>query len=58
MQLHLDLGEGPAPAVALWELFGERQRQSAMALLAALLARTVVGVTDAGEADESDRAAI
>jgi hypothetical protein len=58
VQLHLDLAESPAPAAALWELVGEEQRQSVMALLAALLARTVAGVTDAREADESDRAAI
>lgn len=43
MQLRLELAESPAPAVALWELVGESQRQSAMALLAALIAQTVVG---------------
>jgi len=32
LQLHLDLAESPAPAAALWELFGEEQRQAAMAL--------------------------
>lgn len=58
MQLRLELAESPAPAVALWELVGEEQRESVMALLAELLARTVAGVTDASEADESDRAAI
>lgn len=41
MQLRLELAESPAPAVALWELIGEQQRQTAMALLAALLAQTV-----------------
>jgi hypothetical protein len=41
MQLRLELAESPAPAVALWELVGEQQRQTAMALLAALIARTV-----------------
>ncbi|MCA1699506.1 MAG: hypothetical protein LC790_11660 [Actinobacteria bacterium] len=41
MQLRLELAESPAPAVALWELIGEEQRQTAMALLAALIAQTV-----------------
>ena len=41
MQLRLELAESPAPAVALWELVGEEQRQAAMALLAALIAQTV-----------------
>jgi hypothetical protein len=41
VQLRLDLAESPAPAVALWELLGEAQRQTAMALLAALIARSV-----------------
>lgn len=41
MQLRLDLAESPVPAVALWELVGEPQRQGAMALLAALIAQTV-----------------
>jgi hypothetical protein len=58
VQLRLELAESPAPAVALWELVGEEQRQAAMVLLAALLARTVAGVTDAREAHDSDRAAI
>ena len=39
MQLRLELAESPAPAVALWELVGEEQRQTAMALLAALIAQ-------------------
>lgn len=43
MQLRLELAESPAPAVALWELVGEPQRQRAMRLLAALIAQTVVG---------------
>ena len=43
MQLRLELAESPAPAVALWELVGEQQRRSAMALLAALIAQSVVG---------------
>jgi hypothetical protein len=43
MQLRLHLAESPAPAVALWELFGEQQRQSAMTLLTALIAQTVAG---------------
>ena len=51
VQLRLELAESPAPAVALWELVGEEQRQTAMALLAALIARTV-----AGEPDEEETA--
>jgi hypothetical protein len=43
VQLRLELAESPAPAVALWELVGEEQRQTAMALLAALIAQTVAG---------------
>ena len=53
MQLRLDLAESPAPAVALWELVGEEQRQGAMALLAALIAQTV-----AGEAVEDEAASL
>ncbi len=41
MQLRLELAESPAPAVALWELVGEQQRQTAMTLLTALIAQTV-----------------
>jgi hypothetical protein len=41
VQLRLELAESPAPAAALWELVGERQRQAAMVLLAALIAQTV-----------------
>jgi hypothetical protein len=51
VQLRLELAESPAPAVALWELVGEEQRQTAMTLLAALIARTV-----AGEPDEEEMA--
>jgi hypothetical protein len=43
VQLRLELAESPAPAVALWELVGEEQRQSAMTLLAALIVQTVAG---------------
>jgi len=43
VQLRLELAESPAPAVALWELVGEEQRQTAMTRLAALIARTVAG---------------
>jgi hypothetical protein len=46
VQLRLELAESPAPAVALWELVGEEQRQTAMVLLAALIARTVAGEPD------------
>ena len=42
MQLRLELAESPAPAVALWELVGEQQRQAAMSLLAALIAQTIL----------------
>ena len=41
MQLLLEMAESTAPAVALWELVGEQQRQAAMVLLAELIARTV-----------------
>lgn len=51
VQLRLDLAESPTPAVALWELVGEKQRQTAMALLAVLIAQTV-----AAEAAGNDRA--
>ena len=43
MQLRLDLGGSPAPAVALWELVGLEERRSAIVLLAALIAQTVGG---------------
>jgi hypothetical protein len=42
VQLRLELAESPAPAVALWELVGEQQRQAAMSLLAVLIAQTLV----------------
>jgi len=41
VQLRLELAESPAPAVALWELVGEQQRQTAMVLLVTLIAQTV-----------------
>ena len=46
VQLRLELAESPAPAVALWELVGEQQRQAAMALLAALIAQTIANEQD------------
>jgi hypothetical protein len=49
VQLCLDLAESPVPAVALWELVGEAQRQAAMAMLAALIAQTVVEEQDERE---------
>jgi hypothetical protein len=42
VQLRLDLAEFPAPAVVLWELVGSEQRDAAIALLAALIAESVV----------------
>jgi hypothetical protein len=53
VQLRLELAESPAPAVALWELVGEQQRQAAMVLLAALIAQSV-----APEAVGDDRASL
>lgn len=53
MQLRLELADSPAPAVALWELVGEEQRETAMALLAALIAQAV-----APEAVGDDRASL
>jgi hypothetical protein len=53
VQLRLELAESPAPAVALWELVGEQQREAAMALLAALIAQTV-----APEVASDDRASL
>jgi hypothetical protein len=41
VQLRLELSDSPAPAVALWELVGEPQRQAAMSLLAVLIAQTL-----------------
>jgi hypothetical protein len=46
VQLRLELAESPAPAVALWELVGEQQREAAMVLVAALIARAVAGDQD------------
>jgi hypothetical protein len=46
VQLRLELAESPAPAVALWELVGEQQREAAMVLLAALIARAVAADRD------------
>ncbi len=43
VQLRLDLGGSAAPAAALWELVGSEQRRAAIALLAALIAQSVVG---------------
>ncbi|MGH2797617.1 MAG: hypothetical protein ACRDLO_06715 [Solirubrobacterales bacterium] len=43
MQLHLDLGESPAPATALWGLLPEASRQAAEAVVAKLIAQTVAG---------------
>ena len=43
MQLRLEMAESPAPAVALWELVGEQQRETAMTLLAVLIAQTIAG---------------
>jgi hypothetical protein len=63
VQLRLELAGSPAPAVALWELVGEQQRQSAMTLLAALIAQTIAGeeagdelasIADRGAAGERD----
>ncbi|MGH2866607.1 MAG: hypothetical protein ACRDNK_03430 [Solirubrobacteraceae bacterium] len=63
MQLRLELAESSAPAVALWELVGEPQRQSAMTLLAVLIAQTVapgavgderVSLGDAGAGEGRD----
>jgi hypothetical protein len=41
LQLHLDLGQSPAPATALWGLLPEAEREAAAALVAKLIARTV-----------------
>jgi hypothetical protein len=53
VQLRLELAGSPAPAVALWELVGEQQRQRAMTLLAALIAQTI-----APEAVSDDRVSL
>jgi hypothetical protein len=44
-QLRLEMAGSAAPAVALWELVGEGERQRAMTLLAALIAQTVAPET-------------
>jgi hypothetical protein len=53
VQLRLEMAGSSAPAVALWELVGEPERQSAMTLLAALIVQTV-----AGEAGGDDLASL
>jgi hypothetical protein len=50
VQLHLDLGKSPAPAVALWELLGETERRAAAALVAELIAKAVAG-EEAGDGE-------
>ncbi len=49
VQLRLELAESPAPAVALWELVGEQQRQAAMTLLTALIAQAIAEDSDQDE---------
>jgi hypothetical protein len=44
LQLHLDLGESPAPATALWELLPDVKREAAAALVAKLIAQTVAPI--------------
>jgi len=59
VQLRLDLAESSAPAAALWELVGSEQRRAAIALLAALIAQTVVGeAVDDDLAPFRDRGAV
>ncbi|MGZ6640198.1 MAG: hypothetical protein ACXVII_46280 [Solirubrobacteraceae bacterium] len=59
MQLRLDLAELPAPAVVLWELVGREQRRAAIALLSAVIARTVAGEEPGDElASVRDRGAL
>jgi hypothetical protein len=57
LQLHLDLGESPAPATALWGILPEDEREAAAAVVAQLIARTVVPdeVDGPGEAGSDDR---
>jgi hypothetical protein len=55
LQLHLDLGESPAPATVLWGILPEDEREAAAAVVAKLIARTVVpdeGECAEGEGDE------
>jgi len=49
MQLRLDVAEFPAPAVVLWELVDAEQRRAAVVLVAALIARAVVGEASGDE---------
>jgi hypothetical protein len=53
LQLHLDLGESPAPATALWGLLPEGSRETAAALVAKLIAQTVAP-TEVNPAAEGD----
>jgi hypothetical protein len=58
LQLHLDLGESPAPATALWGILPEDEREAAAAVVAQLIARTVVPedeVDGPGEAGGDER---
>jgi len=55
VQLHLDLGESPAPATALWGVLPEGEREAAAALVAKLIAQTVAPIEverAEGEGDE------
>ncbi len=59
VQLRLDLAEFPASAVVLWELVGSEQREAAIALLAALIAQSVVdGVMRDDRVPVRDRGAL
>ena len=57
LQLHLDLGESPAPATALWGILPAAGREAAAALVAKLIARTVVpdGVDGSAEGEGDER---
>lgn len=52
MQLHLDLGKGPAAPMALWEILPETERQAAATLVSKLIAQTVAPVEDEGESKD------
>lgn len=55
LQLHLDLGEIPAPATALWGLVPDPSREAATVLVAKLIAQATVPVEASpaeGEVDE------
>jgi hypothetical protein len=52
LQLRLDLVDGRAPVVALWELLEEERRRAAMALLAAMIAQTCAAELREGGGDE------